>query len=43
LTEEAYTAGLERIRAALVEAEAARRRLVFTSDMSLVLCTGRAP
>jgi SAM-dependent methyltransferase len=43
LTDQAYAAGLERIRAALAKAEAAGRRLVFTVDLSLVLCTGRAP
>jgi SAM-dependent methyltransferase len=43
LTDQAYAAGLERIRAALAEAEASGRRLVFAVDLSLVLCTGRAP
>lgn len=43
LTDEAYAAGLGRIRAALAEAEAVGRRLVFSVDTSLVLCTGRAP
>jgi len=41
LTDEAYTAGMNRIRTALDEAEAAGRTLVFPVDISLTMVTGR--
>jgi SAM-dependent methyltransferase len=41
LTDEAYAAGIARIKAALGEAEAARRILVFPVDISLTVVTGR--
>ncbi len=43
LTEEAYQAGLERIRADLLRAEKAGETLEFVVDVSLALVIGRAP
>ena len=43
LTEEAYTAGLERIKADLLQAEKTGQALEFVVDISLALVTGRAP
>ena len=43
LTEEAYSAGLERIKADLIQAEKAGQALEFVVDISLALVTGRAP
>ncbi|NIN67852.1 MAG: methyltransferase domain-containing protein [Anaerolineae bacterium] len=43
LTDEAYEAGLNRIKADLEEAETAGRPLRFEVDISLALVTGRAP
>ena len=42
LTDEAYAAGMVRIKAALSEADAAGRTLVFPVDISLTMVTGRA-
>ena len=41
LTDEAYAVGIARIKAALGEAEAAGRILVFPVDISLTVVTGR--
>lgn len=41
LTGEAYAMGLDRIKAALAEAEASRRTLVFPVDISFSMFTGR--
>jgi SAM-dependent methyltransferase len=43
LTKEAYAAGLERIKADLLQAEKTGRPLEFAVDVSLALVTGRAP
>lgn len=43
LTDEAYQAGLARIRAAIAEAEAAGKQIVFTSSLRLMLITARRP
>jgi ubiquinone/menaquinone biosynthesis C-methylase UbiE len=43
LTEEAYQAGLERIRADLLRAEQAGETLEFVVDVSLALVVGRVP
>jgi hypothetical protein len=43
LTKKAYTAGLERSKADLLQAEKAGRPLEFAVDVSLALVTGRAP
>ena len=43
LTEEAYAAGLERIKADLLQAEKMGVSLEFVVDISLALVTGRAP
>ena len=43
LTKKAYTAGLERTKADLLQAEKAGRPLEFAVDVSLALVTGRAP
>ncbi len=43
LTDEAYAAGLNRIKTALAEAEANGRRLVFPADICLMLLAGRTP
>jgi ubiquinone/menaquinone biosynthesis C-methylase UbiE len=43
LTDEAYEAGLNRIKADLREAETAGRPLRFEVDISLAMVTGRAP
>jgi ubiquinone/menaquinone biosynthesis C-methylase UbiE len=40
LSDEAYVAGLRRIEAALVEAEAAGREIVFPDDVSLAMISG---
>jgi len=41
--EEAYQAGLERIKADLLQAEKSGVPLEFVVDISLALVTGRAP
>jgi ubiquinone/menaquinone biosynthesis C-methylase UbiE len=43
LSEAAYQTGLERIKAALAQAEAVGRTLVFTSDWSTVMVIGQKP
>ena len=43
LTEEAYVAGLERIKVGLLQAEKMRVPLEFVVDVSVALVTGRAP
>jgi ubiquinone/menaquinone biosynthesis C-methylase UbiE len=43
LTDEAYAAGLDRIEATLIKAEASAERLVFPVDISLMLFTGQVP
>lgn len=42
LTDEAYAAGLSRIRAALETAEVAGQRLVFPVDIPVEMLVGRA-
>ena len=43
LTEEAYAAGLERIKVDLLQAEKTGAPLEFAVDVSLALVAGRAP
>jgi len=43
LTDEAYVAGLNRIKAAIEESEAGGETLVFPNDLMLALLTGRVP
>jgi hypothetical protein len=40
MTDEAYSAGIARIRAAVAEAEAAGEEVVFSADISLHMVTG---
>ena len=43
LTDEAYAAGLNRIKAAIEKSEAGGETLVFPNDLMLALLTGRVP
>jgi len=43
LTDKAYAAGLDRIKAAIEESEAGGEAMVFSNDLTLALLTGRVP